>query len=140
MFDFSLVADLVFPWFIFLMGTSMAISLNSFERRNAKFTEVAWKICRRSVILFALGMFINNGHYLYHWRILGVLQRFGVSYLVVGFATYYIPSKKTKDTGFLSELVDVAPYLFQWCFFVGLLAIYLAITFLLDVPGCGRGV
>lgn len=31
------------------------------------------KIIRRSIILFALGLLLNDGYNLEHWRILGVL-------------------------------------------------------------------
>lgn len=65
------VADLVFPWFIWIMGTSMALSFKNIKSESL--TNILRKIFRRAIILFALGLFLNNGYDLEHWRILGVL-------------------------------------------------------------------
>lgn len=64
------------------MGTAIPISLHTLERQRVTKWTLLYKIVRRSVILFGLGLFLNNGFDLQHWRIPGVLQRFGVSYLV----------------------------------------------------------
>jgi hypothetical protein len=45
------VADLVFPWFIWIMGTSMAISFTSLEKKRTPKREVLYKIIRRFIIL-----------------------------------------------------------------------------------------
>lgn len=45
------VADLVFPWFIWIMGTSMAISFTSLEKKRAPKRDVLYKIIRRTIIL-----------------------------------------------------------------------------------------
>lgn len=65
------VADLVFPWFIWIMGTSMALSFRKVESQPK--LSVLYKIVRRSVILLALGLFMNNGYYFQWWRFPGVL-------------------------------------------------------------------
>jgi heparan-alpha-glucosaminide N-acetyltransferase len=89
------VADLVFPWFIWIMGTSMAMSFDSLERSRAPTLDVLWKVVRRALILFGLGLFfINGGHDYKTWRIPGVLQRFGVAYLVVGLILMFVPKWK----------------------------------------------
>ena len=89
------VADLVFPWFIWIMGTSMAISFDSLEKKGTPLVETLYKCVRRSIILFGLGLFlINNGHNYENWRIPGVLQRFGVSYFVVSMALIFVPRFK----------------------------------------------
>ena len=94
------VADLVFPWFIWIMGTSMALSFDKLNTSNkTKSNEKAhkdllYKIFRRSLLLYLLGMFLNNGVLLSHWRIQGVLQRFGVSYLTVALIVVYVPKIK----------------------------------------------
>jgi hypothetical protein len=72
------------------------------------------KAVRRAVILFCLGLFINNGYDLYNWRVpgdlaqywrytctprtdphhcrvSGVLQRFAVSYLAVALILIFAP-------------------------------------------------
>lgn len=85
------VADLVFPWFIWIMGTSMAISFTSLEKKRTPKREVLYKIIRRFIILAVLGLFQNNGYEWETWRIPGVLMRFAVAYLVVGVVVLFVP-------------------------------------------------
>ncbi|KAL6080547.1 Heparan-alpha-glucosaminide N-acetyltransferase [Balamuthia mandrillaris] len=87
------VADLVFPWFIWIMGTSMALSFNTTKQQQNKANRwsIFLRIVRRSIILFGLGLWLNNGYDYKHWRILGVLQRFGVAYFVVGCIALFVP-------------------------------------------------
>ncbi|EDQ84352.1 uncharacterized protein MONBRDRAFT_30330 [Monosiga brevicollis MX1] len=90
------VADLVFPWFIWIMGTSMAIAFNSLLKRQTPTTTILYKIFRRMLILFAFGIFIiGNFHDLRNGRIPGVLQRFAVSYLVVALVMLYAPKMES---------------------------------------------
>ena len=60
------VADLVFPWFIWIMGVSIVYSFNG--RKKDTFKSRLYQVVRRSVILLGLGLFLNNGkgsgHYL----------------------------------------------------------------------------
>ncbi|RXN18563.1 heparan-alpha-glucosaminide N-acetyltransferase isoform X2 [Labeo rohita] len=83
------VADLVFPWFVFIMGTSITLSLSGSLRRGLKRTHLLWKIFWRSLQLFLIGVIIINPNYCQgplSWdslRIPGVLQRLGFTYLVV---------------------------------------------------------
>jgi hypothetical protein len=46
--------DLVFPFFMFIMGISTYISLRKFEFKFSK--ELLWKIVRRTVVIFAIGL------------------------------------------------------------------------------------
>ena len=73
--------DLVFPFFLFIMGISCYLSLS-----KSKFTAsgpVLFKILKRTVLLFAIGLFINwfdhaiEGDLLCfgHLRIWAVMQR-----------------------------------------------------------------
>jgi predicted acyltransferase len=79
--------DLVFPFFMFMMGISTYISLRKY---NFTFSAaVGKKILRRALVLFALGFLINlyggafgDGNPLAHVRVLGVLQRFAICYAV----------------------------------------------------------
>eukprot|EP01125_Pyxidicula_operculata_P018410 TRINITY_DN6539_c0_g1_i1.p1 TRINITY_DN6539_c0_g1~~TRINITY_DN6539_c0_g1_i1.p1 ORF type:complete len:697 (+),score=149.63 TRINITY_DN6539_c0_g1_i1:1577-3667(+) len=146
-------ADLVFPWFIWIMGTSMAFALKGIENPKENKMAILWKIVRRSIILFALGEFLYsyNLQFIY-WRIPGVLQRFSISYLVVGLIMF-IPkieslAKQTRfgngsggneQERFTDNFVDFLPYLPQWIVVLVLLSAYLMITFLVNVPGCGAG-
>ena len=46
--------DLVFPFFMFIMGISTYISLRKFEFKLS--TPLAWKILKRTVLIFAIGL------------------------------------------------------------------------------------
>jgi len=80
------VADLLFPWFMWIMGVSMALSFQhtlQWDQDPASVEPAAWlRVCRRSLILFLLGMFLANGYEYTTWRVPGVLQYFAVSYLL----------------------------------------------------------
>lgn len=145
------VADLVFPWFIWIMGTAMALSFNSLDTRRARKVEVLAKVIRRSIILVGLGLFLNNGWDLDHWRIPGVLQRFGVSYFFVALIIMFIPKytstkiriKNVHDNASFKSvggvLADLSPYWLQWAVAGLLLIVFFLVTFLVDVPNCGKG-
>src|SRR4051812_45718787 len=66
--------DLIFPLFLFLVGTVLPFSLGKLESQPASVTY--WRIARRTVLLFALGL-LSNGILQFNWanlRIAGVLQ------------------------------------------------------------------
>src|SRR6185437_13066813 len=73
------------------MGAAMPFAFSSSDRRHqSKFSQLL-ALLRRAAILFCLGLFLNNGHYLNDWRIPGVLQRFAVAYFVVGAIYLFVP-------------------------------------------------
>lgn len=49
--------DLVFPFFMFIMGVSTYFSLRKYNFSFSK--EAAWKIIKRSLVIFAIGLAIN---------------------------------------------------------------------------------
>ncbi len=49
--------DLVFPFFMFIMGVSMFMSMRKFEFKLTG--AVAWKIIRRTVVIFLIGLAIS---------------------------------------------------------------------------------
>uniref|UniRef100_A0A3Q3C3Z8 Heparan-alpha-glucosaminide N-acetyltransferase n=2 Tax=Pseudocrenilabrinae TaxID=318546 RepID=A0A3Q3C3Z8_HAPBU len=83
------VADLVFPWFVFIMGTSIALSINALLRAGATRCSLLRKAVWRSLQLFIIGVLVINPNYCQgalaweNLRIPGVLQRLAWSYLVV---------------------------------------------------------
>ncbi len=103
--------DLVFPFFIFCMGVSMAFSLKKFNYKLS--SPLMWKIVRRTVILFLIGWMVQwFGHLvrglckgdpfseavnnLDTLRYLGVFQRLALVYFfgslcVVLFSRKFIP-------------------------------------------------
>lgn len=69
--------------FMWIMGVSIDLSLTSLRTKGASRAQLMKKVGVRSLKLFALGLFVNNGANLPHWRITGVLQYFAFSYFVV---------------------------------------------------------
>ncbi|XP_072191262.1 heparan-alpha-glucosaminide N-acetyltransferase isoform X1 [Excalfactoria chinensis] len=142
------VADLVFPWFVFIMGTSIALSLSSMLRWGSSKQKVLGKILWRSFLLILLGVIVVNPNYCLgalSWenlRIPGVLQRLGLTYLVVA-ALELLFTRAGADSGTLEmscpALQDILPFWPQWIFILVLEVIWLCLTFLLPVPGCPRG-
>jgi predicted acyltransferase len=93
------IADLVFPFFLYIIGVSMAFSLAKYTSGAMLTTNsVYWQIFRRSLILFGLGLILNNllwnynltdpkfFHNLDQLRIMGVLQRIGVAFFLASIA------------------------------------------------------
>ena len=72
--------DLIFPFFLFIVGVSITFALG---RYNGTETGVIQKIIKRSVTLFLLGLFLNffPKFDISTVRIMGVLQRIALVYL-----------------------------------------------------------
>lgn len=77
-------ADLIFPSFVFLMGISVVMSFSTRLKRGETRQQIALHAAKRSLILFALGVFLNGApeFHLASWRIEGVVQRIAICYLV----------------------------------------------------------
>ncbi|OQR87540.1 heparan-alpha-glucosaminide N-acetyltransferase [Achlya hypogyna] len=121
------VADLCFPWFAWIMGATMAIGLPKKLRDPRGFARTA---TLRSLKLFGLGLFLNNGFDLAHWRIPGVLQSFGVAYWIVAMALLFAATT-TADTR--------RQRLLQWAILLGVVALHAVVVYGLPVAGCPRG-
>ncbi len=77
------LADEVFPCFLFIVGVAMAFSLAKYSQNHQPTPALYWRLLRRGVILFALGLLLN-GFWTYEWGtfgITGVLQRISLAYL-----------------------------------------------------------
>ncbi|HVP54974.1 MAG TPA: heparan-alpha-glucosaminide N-acetyltransferase domain-containing protein [Candidatus Eisenbacteria bacterium] len=83
--------DLIFPFFLFIVGVSLVLSFRSrVERGESKRTLLVHTL-RRSAIIFLIGLFLN-GFPLFHlatWRVAGVLQRIAIAYLAAALITFY---------------------------------------------------
>ncbi|XP_041068164.1 heparan-alpha-glucosaminide N-acetyltransferase isoform X3 [Carcharodon carcharias] len=142
------VADLVFPWFVFIMGTSVALSLSSALQANRSRWKLLGKVAWRTAALILLGIFIINPNYCkgpLSWdtlRIPGVLQRLGLTYGVIAVMELLCgkcwPEIHSLDSWW-SPVRDVLIYWPQWILILLLECIWLCLTFLLPVPGCPRG-
>jgi predicted acyltransferase len=111
------LADLVFPFFLVIMGVSMAMS---FSKRRPSLA----KVVRRSILLFALGFFLNAFPHFdpAEVHIMGVLQRIALVYLATALLVLYVPKRAQFAAG------------------AALLLGYFALMTLVPVPGHGAGV
>lgn len=79
--------DLIFPFFLFIVGVAITFSLNKRKERGDNQNKLIFQIFRRSLILFGLGLLMAAFPYfnLSTLRIPGVLQRIGVVYFIASF-------------------------------------------------------
>src|SRR3954468_22989243 len=77
--------DLVFPTFVFVMGTSVVLAIEARLARGATRRQLVRHTVQRAVILCLLGIVVNSFPFfkLDHMRFYGVLQRIAVCYLAV---------------------------------------------------------
>ena len=75
--------DLVFPFFVFIVGVAIPLAFGRRTESGGSKRDLYLKIVRRTVIIFALGIFLAGFPYfqLSTIRIPGVLQRLAVCYL-----------------------------------------------------------
>ncbi|AWP05697.1 hypothetical protein SMAX5B_007606 [Scophthalmus maximus] len=142
------VADLVFPWFVFIMGTSIALSTNFLLLAGSTRCSLLRKVVGRSLQLFIIGVLIINPNYCQgplSWdnlRIPGVLQRLAWSYLVVACLDLLV-AKGHLDiltTGaWWSPFLDILLYWPAWLCMLLLEILWLFLTFQLPVPDCPTG-
>ncbi|GAB1543549.1 lpg1661 family Dot/Icm T4SS effector [Scytonema sp. NUACC21] len=123
------VTDLVFPFFLFIVGVAMAFSLSKYTDNSKPAAPVYWRILRRAAILFALGLLLNGFWNKGLWtfdlstiRMMGVLQRISLTYLLASLAVLSLPRKG------------------QWILAGVLLVGYWLVMMYVPVPGYGAGV
>ena len=93
--------DLVFPFFLFIMGISCYLSLVKSEFKPT--APVIRRVIKRTVLLFAIGLFINwfdnaiEGDFLCfgHLRIFAVMQRIALCYGIVSLFALFCNHKYT---------------------------------------------
>jgi len=76
--------DLVFPFFLFVVGSAMYFSLQKASIRLS--AAMAFMVIRRALVIFVLGLIFNA--VLGGWdnlRIMGVLQRIALAYVIAAF-------------------------------------------------------
>ncbi|GLG99412.1 Heparan-alpha-glucosaminide N-acetyltransferase, partial [Gryllus bimaculatus] len=135
------LADVVFPWFMWIMGVCIPISVTSQMKRNVSRFKMFAGVLRRSCILFLLGVMLNTlsvGSHLETLRIFGVLQRFGVVYFVVAtisicFSCRHCNTPKVKCIAAIQDILILLP---QWIVVACFVAGHCALTFLLPIPDC----
>lgn len=92
--------DLVFPFFLFIVGVAMALSFARRIEQGAGRGGLIRKIAVRAVIIYLLGLFLNGFPFTGgagQWaelRIWGVLQRIAACYLIAGLAVVWLPGRR----------------------------------------------
>lgn len=101
--------DLVFPFFMFIMGVSTFMSLRKFNFEPSQ--SAIWKVVRRTVLIFLIGLalgwfgllcrglasgesFLQAANHFDTIRILGVLQRLGLAYGFAALIALFLKGKK----------------------------------------------
>jgi len=82
--------DLIFPFFLFIVGVSIVLSLTKRKQHAGSMAPLHRKIIWRAVKIFAVGLILNAlalipEFHLSELRITGVLQRIAIVYLVCSF-------------------------------------------------------
>src|SRR5690349_18718659 len=119
--------DLVFPFFLFIVGVSIAYAMGSRKLDPASHNKTIIKALKRAIILFGLGLFLSlfpkvftePAEAFQHVRILGVLQRIAVVFLIS--SVIFLKSSEKN--------------IFR--LFIVLLAVYWALMTFMPVPGTG---
>jgi predicted acyltransferase len=117
------LTDLIFPYFLFIVGVSITLAFSSKKANKVPAKDLYSKILRRSFLLFALGLFLSGfpSYDLASIRIPGVLQRIAVCYF---FATVIFLHSDVKA---------------QAIWAIGLMLIYWAVMQWYPVPGVAAG-
>jgi predicted acyltransferase len=116
-------ADLVFPFFLFIVGVAITFSFAQRLGRHGSRARLLASAARRTFILFALGLLLN-GFPSFDWqtiRLAGVLQRIALCYAFAAIIVITLDARGQAITGLL------------------LLLGYWALMKLVPVPGFGAG-
>jgi len=100
-------ADLVFPFFLFIMGVAITFSFRNPAPDHGK-PRTVLRILRRTALLFALGLALNlltNSEGIATLRIPGVLQRIALCYLAASLT--FLGSGPRTQTALLGALLVV---------------------------------
>ena len=81
----STLADIIFPCFVWMMGASCVLSLNSHLRRALRRHRILFNIIRRATLMFLIGLLLNSlsNNNIETLRIPGVFQRLSFVYIIV---------------------------------------------------------
>jgi len=120
--------DLVFPFFLFIVGVAITLSLGKRLASGGPKRDLYLKIIRRSLLIFVVGVILNTfpfydfakGEWLDPGtvRIMGVLQRIAICYLIASVLFLHTDWRQ------------------QAIIAIGMLIIYWFLMTLIDVPGC----
>jgi predicted acyltransferase len=132
--------DLIFPFFVWIVGITTYMSMESRRARGATESEITRSIIRRGAIIFLLGFLMAGFPFftwtpirgnpdptflervvdrLLHWRIMGVLARIGIVYIIAALIA--------QRTNVRQQVITIVCLLFGYWF----------VMTALPVPGSG---
>lgn len=113
--------DLVFPFFLFIVGVAIVYALQSKKADASSHNQLLFKAAKRGIILFLLGLFLAlfPRFDFENVRIMGVLQRIGLVYFIC--AAIFIKTKPKT----------------QLIIMTGILVLYWVLMTFVPVPGFG---
>lgn len=98
------IADIVFPWFMFIMGIGMAYSLRRFDYSPSR--AAVSKVLRRAILIYLIGLALEllkkglaGSTSLTNFsnvRLMGVLPRLGISYGIAALTVLWISTATVK--------------------------------------------
>ncbi len=106
--------DLVFPFFVFIVGVAIPLAFGRRIDSGGSKRDLYWKVMRRSLIIFALGLFLAGFPYfnLSTIRIPGVLQRLAVCYF---FASIIFLKTRVRTQLIIALVLLLAYWLLMTC-------------------------
>ncbi|NVO19671.1 MAG: DUF5009 domain-containing protein [Bacteroidetes bacterium] len=106
--------DLVFPFFLFIMGFSLFLSTQHRIMRGDSKSTLFWHVLKRSALIFLIGLILNAFPFnnISNLRVLGVLQRIAIVNFACGLFLIY----STRKTRIYSGLIILIIYWVLMCF------------------------
>lgn len=132
------IADIVMPFFLFMVGMSLAIAYHKPLTNGSSKLELSKKAITRALKLFFIGLALHGGgppYDLQRIRILGVLQRIGIAFFLSSLIVIFIPKIKYQGKYF-AVLISNAGY---WIAGLLFLITYTIIITTVAPPGCSPG-
>lgn len=116
--------DCIFPFFLFISGVAMALSLGKLSAAGADKQRLVLKLAKRACLIYLIGFLLNFLPYFHieKVRLLGVLPRIALCTLLAGPIVVYC--------GWRTQLAIIA----------ALLTLYSVLMLCVPVPGIGAGV
>ncbi|XP_020581338.1 heparan-alpha-glucosaminide N-acetyltransferase isoform X2 [Phalaenopsis equestris] len=101
------IADFVMPFFLFIVGVSLGLTFKNVSNRIA----TTMKVVLRALKLITIGLLLQGGYFhgirsltfgvdLQRIRLMGVLQRIGIAYLLVAVCEVWHRSDALVDSGY----------------------------------------
>ncbi|KAL1323194.1 hypothetical protein HN51_068259 [Arachis hypogaea] len=131
------IADFVMPFFLFIVGVALALT---YKKPSCR-ADATRKAFLRALKLLILGLFLQGGYFhrltdlsfgvdIKRIRLMGILQRIALAYLVTALCEIWLRSDDTVNSG--SSLLR--KYRYQWAVSLFVSGIYLSLLYGLYVP------